>query len=134
MRAAIALAGKALERVTVGDDEHWLAPDRVAARARADVHLLPSFDECLIAYRDRGVFLEPRHTLRINNGGGIFKPALLVGGRVAGTWRRTLGARSLSVTVEPFRRLTKDEAAALGLAVKRYAAFLNRPGRRTPRG
>jgi hypothetical protein len=126
VRAAIALAGKTLERVTIDDQEQWLVPDGVATRARTDVHLLPPFDECLIAYQDRREFLDARHTRRINNGGGILKPALLVVGRIAGTWRRTLGTRTLSVAVQPFRRLTSDEHAALTRAVDRYAAFLGR--------
>ncbi len=125
VRAAIALAGEALERVTVDGQEHWLAPDR-AARARAGVHLLPAFDECLVAYQDRRAFLDARHLRAINAGGGMLRPALLVDGRVAGTWRRTLGARALSVAVRPFRRLTGEERAALAAAVARYAAFLGR--------
>jgi hypothetical protein len=126
VRAAIALAGNALARVSLDGEEHWLVPDAIGRRARDDVHLLPPFDECLIAYQDRRAFLDVSHTRKINSGGGMLRPALLVGGRIAGTWRRTLTPRALVIAVQPFRRLDGDERAALATAVERYAAFLGR--------
>ena len=123
-RAAVAIAGETLERVTVDGEAHWLVPDGAATRVPGAAHLLPPFDECLIAYQERRAFLDPQHTRRINNGGGVFKPALLVGGRIAGTWSRTLGPRTRSLVVQPFDPLGDDERAAVKAAVARYARFL----------
>ncbi len=68
VREGIALAGDALERRVIGDTEHWAAagaavpPAPARARARATrvaptLHLLPSYDEYTVAYRDRTALL-----------------------------------------------------------------------------
>jgi hypothetical protein len=60
----------------------------VVAAARPHVALLGHFDPYLLAYASRDLALDPRHARRIQAGGGFIAPALLVDGRVAGTWRR----------------------------------------------
>jgi hypothetical protein len=124
VREAIALVRPRLDRVALGGADYWLAADAVGARASQGVQLLPAFDECLIAYQDRGAFVEKAHVRKINNGGGILRPIVLVGGRAVATWTRTLGKGTVSVTVEPFRRLTAIEREALATARDRYAAFV----------
>jgi hypothetical protein len=88
------------------------------------VQLLPALDECLIAYQDRSAFVEHAHVRKINNGGGILRPIVLVGGRAVATWTRTLAKGTLSLALEPFRRLTAPEREALAAARNRYAAFV----------
>lgn len=124
VREAIALMRPRLERVALGGADYWLAADSVDARAARGVQLLPAFDECLIAYQDRGAFVEQAHVRKINNGGGILRPIVLVGGRAVGTWTRTLAKGTVLVAVEPFRRLTAAEREALVAARDRYAAFI----------
>lgn len=132
VRQAIALVRPRLERVAVGGVDYWLAADGSEARAPRGVQLLPAFDECLIAYQDRSAFVEPAHVRKINSGGGILRPIVLVGGRAVATWTRTLGNGTVALGVTPFRRLTAPERTALAAARDRYAAFVgatasNRP-------
>lgn len=124
VRQAIALVRPRLDRLELGGAEYWLAADAVEARPSRRVQLLPALDECLIAYQDRRAFVEEAHVRKINNGGGILRPIVLVGGRAVATWTRTLAKGALSVTVEPFRRLTPAEREALATARHRYAAFV----------
>ena len=51
--------------------------------------LLGHFDPYLLGYRARGLVLDARHARRIQAGGGFVQPAVVIGGRVAGTWRLT---------------------------------------------
>jgi len=90
----------------------------------ADVQLLPAFDEYLVAYRDRGAVLDARLARRINAGGGMLDPCVVVDGRVAGTWRRTLGRGSVDVELRLFERPPAAIRRALLAAVARYGAFL----------
>jgi hypothetical protein len=71
--------------------------------AGASDALLPPFDEFLIAYQDRRDVLDARHVKRLNAGGGVIRPVVVHGGRVVGTWRRTLSRRRAGdvVAVEP---------------------------------
>ena len=124
VRQAIALSRARLERIEHDGREYWSVAD-AAGDARDDIQLLPALDECLIGYQDRAAFVAAAHVRKINTGGGILKPIVLVGGRAAGTWRRAV-AKSGAVSVEPqpFRRLARPEREGLAAAIARYAAFV----------
>ena len=78
------------------------------------MRLLAHFDAYLLGYRGRELVLDPRYARRIQAGGGFIQPAVLVDGRVAGTWRqRRRGSGRLTVAVEPFGPL--DRAVLPGL-------------------
>ncbi len=90
-------------------------------RRGAGVHLLPIYDEYLVAYRDHRVVPRPAYVL------GGFQHALLAGGQVAGTWRPVPGADGLMLDVRPVRRLTLAERRGLAQAATRYERFLGVP-------
>jgi hypothetical protein len=52
---------------------------------------------------------------------------LLINGRMAGTWKRTIGKRSMTVTLKPFRPLSEEHMAAVAAAAHRLGAFLGLP-------
>ncbi len=85
------------------------------------MHLLPIYDEYLVAYRDHRVVPRPAYVL------GDFQHALLVGGQVAGTWTTIQRPKGLVVHVRPLRRLTLLERRRLAQAVTRYQRFLGVP-------
>jgi hypothetical protein len=89
-------------------------------------HLLPAFDEYLVAYRDRDAVLDRRLAGRVNRGGGILNPVVIIGGRVVGRWRRTLGSGVVRVGVDWFARPAAGTRGLLKSAAQRYAAFLGR--------
>jgi DNA glycosylase AlkZ-like len=95
---------------------------RAPARAEGPVvRLLGRFDDYLLGWRGRDLILDPRFASRIQAGGGWIHPAVVVDGRVAGTWRARRAGGRLEVAVEPFGRLPagarpglEAEAADLG--------------------
>jgi hypothetical protein len=101
------------------------------ARARADrdlVHLLPIYDEYLVAYRDRAAVPHGPSILtsatRIFN---VYKHPVTIGGQVAGTWQPARTAGGVVAHVRPARRYTTRERRALDAAAARYARFLGAP-------
>jgi hypothetical protein len=80
------------------------------------VRLLGAYDNCLLGYRDRGLMLDQRYAKRINAGGGVVRPALVVDGRVLGRWRRDGGR----VVVEPFEPVPEELWAAEAAAVESF--------------
>jgi hypothetical protein len=56
-----------------------------------------------------------------------FLSPLVIGGRVAGSWRRTFSRGEVVVEVAPFEPLTADEAEAIAAAARRYGEFLGLP-------
>jgi len=111
-----------LAEVELDGRQLWAPKGGRAPRAQGPVvRLLGRFDDYLLGWRGRDLILDPRFARRIQAGGGWIHPAVMVDGRVAGTWRsRRAGAR-LDLTVEPFGRLPRGtrpgleaEAADLG--------------------
>lgn len=97
-------------------------PARDAAR-KAHL-LLPNYDEYLIAYRDRGAVLDPRHPNLITAVASPFPHQVVVDGRVAGSWRRTIGASSAEVSWRLYERAAPAVVRALELEVRRFGHFL----------
>ena len=97
---------------------------RVGSRPAA-VHLLPIYDEYLIAYRDRVAVPHGARTVRSGaNDRVTFQHAVLIGGQVAGTWRLKQDVRGVELDVIPLRRLTRGERLAVGDSVRRYTRFI----------
>ncbi len=124
-RRGFELVAGELEEVEAAGEQAWMlsAADLPGPGDTApSVRLLPHFDEYLLGYRSRDMILPPRFARRIQAGGGWVRAAVLVNGRVAGTWRQQrTGARTV-VTVEPFEAI--DPAALPGLEAE--AADLGR--------
>ncbi len=66
--------------------------------------------------------MPPEHARRVNLGGGMVRPTVLVDGEVVGTWSG--GGRAREVNVEPFRPLTEEESAAISREIDDVARFL----------
>ncbi len=125
VRAAIDSIGGELRARIVDRRTYWSA-GRVATPA-GGAQLLPPFDEYLIAYRDRSAMLDAVHLGRINAGGGMLGACIVVDGRVAGTWRRTLNRKHVLVELETFVRVTRARRQAIEEAAHRYGRFLGLP-------
>jgi hypothetical protein len=100
---------------TVGHDP------RSTPRSKGLLHLLPIYDEYLVAYRDHRVVPRPAYAL------GNFQHALVVGGQVAGTWRLVARAKGLAMDVRTLSRLTAAQRRGLAQAAARYRRFLGVP-------
>jgi hypothetical protein len=106
---------------------YWLAESNGTSRRTSkatSAHLLPSYDEYTVAYRDRSAVLDPAFATRVNAGGGIFKPIVVIDGQVVGSWKNRVSKSGLVVTVSPFSRTGKMPWRAVDAAAQRYARFL----------
>jgi hypothetical protein len=98
------------------------------ARRPATAHLLPVYDEYLVAYRDRQAVPHGPLTMTFGSARSVtFQHALVIAGQVAGTWRPARDARQGAIQVAPLRRLAASERRAIAEAARRYAGFLGVP-------
>ena len=125
-RAGLDSVKSELESETIGTRTLWFAATSAPSATKA-VFLLPTWDEYTVAYRDRNDILDPRYAIRVNAGGGILKPVVVVRGQVVGTWQRTIGKGSVVVRPVPFARLDRADAVALEAAARKYGRFLGVP-------
>jgi winged helix DNA-binding protein len=86
--------------------------------------LLPAFDEYLVGYKDRSAVIDPAYAKRVNAGGGILNPTIVVGGEVIGTWKRIMRREGVAITRSLFRPLKKGEERIVSDAEERYANFV----------
>jgi hypothetical protein len=89
--------------------------------------LLSIYDEYTIAYKDRSDLSEARDIERIVSMGNALTAVIVLNGRVAGTWKRTLKKNRIEIRLNPFRRLSKNEHEALESEVARYGKFAGVP-------
>ncbi len=124
---ALAAAGE-VEDVRIGGAPAYRLPGEPSPEDRT-VRLVPAFDEYLLGYRGRALALDAAYARRIQAGGGIVHPAVLLGGRIIGTWRQRRADGRLIVAVEPFRRLPRDTRPALAAEAADVGRFLGLPAR-----
>jgi hypothetical protein len=86
-------------------------------------HLLTTYDECLVAYRDRAP-LDRGHAERIGRDNGR---TVAIDGRVAGTWKRAIEKGAIVLRVTPLSAFSRRDRTAVAAAVERYARFLELP-------
>ncbi|KAE8764733.1 winged helix DNA-binding domain-containing protein [Georgenia thermotolerans] len=126
--AGVALARASLTSVEVDGVEHLMdpaTPERLAAARRAAraVHLLPGFDELLLGYQDRRASLPPQFADRVVPGGnGMFRPMVVAGGHVVGTWRWAGRGNRRTLAAEPFTEFSPRVAGALPRLAAAYPA------------
>ncbi|WP_328822622.1 winged helix DNA-binding domain-containing protein [Micromonospora rubida] len=129
-KRGIAAAGPALTTVTVDGVEAVVDPALLDAPREPvdDVHTLPGFDEYLLGYKDRALMLDAAHKQAIIPGAnGVFQSTVVRGGRVAGTWKRTLTKTKVKVAVRPLVDLDAATRARVDAALEAYAAFVGLP-------
>ena len=134
-RRGLAAAGGVTRR-RFGGVEHWLsddACDRIPAAGRAQAYLLAGFDEYLLGYKDRDAMLAPVHSGKIAPGAnGVFKPIIVVGGQVAGTWGRSVRGAELTLALHPFAPVAPKLAEQVVREAARYRDFLGLPAGARP--
>ena len=130
-RRGIDAASPRLASVAVDGKTFWFAPGAPAAKprgGRAAVHLLPNYDELLVAYRDHAPSLAPgvAGTLRARPD-VVANHVVTVDGRVVGGWRRLEAKGTMTVETTLVARLDSRAQASLRAAAARFQAFLGLP-------
>lgn len=128
-KRGIAVAGDALEKVTVDGREMLVgAGAPVPGGKYDDVVALPGFDEYMLGFKDRSLFLADEHKQAIVPGGnGVFQPTIVRAGKVVATWKRVPGKNRATVQVKPFTRMTATGQRRVERALEPYARFVGSP-------
>jgi hypothetical protein len=109
--------------------EYWLVEPNAQPPAipSPTAHCLPPFDEYLLGYKERSAALASEHVKKVNAGGGMPKPAIILDGKVAGVWQRTQKKQALHISTEVFEALNEEGETAVTQALARFAQFCEMP-------
>lgn len=112
-----------------GGESHWssLDPDRPTERVSGTAHLLSIYDEYLSSYKEHGGIVDREHAARLTGMGAALSYVVLVDGRIAGTWRRTIGRKGVNLVIEPFEKPSSRSRREVDSAARRFGRFLELP-------
>ena len=115
---------------TENGSTYWFADSAPTEIPSSTVYLLPDYDEYTVGYTDRSGIFDGSHTSKLDSRGSeLAQYTILVGGRIAGTWKRTIKKSEVTIEVKPFNTLTKAENRSIADAADRYGKFLGLPVR-----
>jgi hypothetical protein len=115
-----------LESSSINGVTHWMPKGGDPSPFKGVVGLLlPNYDEFLIAYKDRGHFVDASRAANIvARSNGAFANHLVIDGCLAGSWSRTLKPTSVLIEVAPYKKLTTAQTRAVSNACDGYGESL----------
>lgn len=102
-KIALALIQPTLHPVKINHQTYWFGEtltNHNHHKEASSYHLIPAFDEFLISYKDRSASLSPSFNKEIITNNGIFKPALLINGKVEGSWKRNFKKDKVQIELQ----------------------------------
>ncbi len=121
-RAGLALVGTDLDHEEIEGETYWFAASLPPIPEPCQAaFLLPTYDEVLVGF---AAFDLTRRAGRGVIRGNTFDPSLLIGGQVAGSWKRTFKKGAVLVEYGPFEPLASPGREALHHAARQYGSFL----------
>jgi hypothetical protein len=109
--------------IKVDGVQYWVAGDLAPAEVTESAYLLPPFDEYLLGYKERSLVLDPAHAKRVNAGGGMPKPAVMVSGDILGTWQHKMKKQEMVISVQLFRDLESHQRDLIDRAAGQLGSF-----------
>ncbi|GHT22470.1 hypothetical protein FACS189430_04290 [Bacteroidia bacterium] len=108
---------------TIGDKTYWIANSfKNSALVAKSVYLLPAFDEYLISYTDRSAALDSEHHRKAVSSNGVFRPIIVVDGKIAGLWKKTQNKKQ-PIALNFFPSQPLPPADSINRAMEAVVAF-----------
>jgi hypothetical protein len=115
----IDMLGRRFERVKSGDRTYIVSAGRTSVRSkRGPAHFVQPFDEIVVAYTESRDAVDCARVAPAD--GGLLLRCVILDGQVVATWRMPPNRGPRSIVVEPLRRLTSVERAAVASAAARF--------------
>jgi Winged helix DNA-binding domain len=118
-----------LQEVQTQTGTTWILKSQAKWLAEIDgkatqVSLLPRYDTYLLGYHNRDLIVPPQYAKRVNAGGGIIHPTIVVDGQAVGIWKTKKYKNSLELNLEPFEPLSPELQPHLESEANDIARFL----------
>ena len=113
----------------VDDQVFWFTATAGAPGGkRHSVHVLPNYDEYIVAYADRSAVIDASIVRKVDERNNIlFNHAIVVNGVIRGVWKRIMKGRAATLEVRLFVPLSAAEEKTLQKEARRYADHLGLP-------
>ncbi|TLU98717.1 winged helix DNA-binding domain-containing protein [Dyadobacter luticola] len=106
---------------------YWYSPE-LPDRVKSDaVFMLLGFDEYMLGYTDRSLILHRDHSQKIVPGNnGMFMPTIIIGGKVRGTWKRTIKKDAVQIDFSAFEKVSQAKKHSFEVAARKYGKYLGK--------
>jgi hypothetical protein len=120
------LARESLSELVVEDRSYWHAGSPRPPKLRAPiVHLLPNYDEHLIAYKERSAAFDREKVAPLGRRENVLSNHLVaLNGQIIGGWRREAARPQAPIEVTLIAKISASDRKALKAAEARLAAFV----------
>ncbi|MCF0071254.1 winged helix DNA-binding domain-containing protein [Dyadobacter sp. CY261] len=88
--------------------------------------LIPPYDELTVGYADRRAAMDDAVAQNPESGNGIFKPSMMVKGKIVAAWRRTEKKDLVSIEITPLAKIPASAERSLQAAGASYARFIGK--------
>ena len=109
-------------------EQTWYIHDTCRTRGKLSghIHLLPSYDEYLLGYKDRTDVLALEHYPKAFTNNGLFFPIVLHNGQVIGNWDKSEKKKSVDLKYSWFRQVADMNGETLERERQKFARFLGK--------
>jgi hypothetical protein len=126
-KRGLEMLGQKLVSATIDGRTYWFAelPAEIAIEPSPTAHLLQGYDEYTIGYGESRDLCNPYFERFINR--DSYLHSVIIDGKVAAAWKRTLKRTELQIEIAPYRDLSTAELAAIQDAAAAHGRFMDLP-------
>lgn len=114
------------EMANVGGREYLFLTETELPKVPAKAMLIPPWDELTVGYADRSAAMDDVVAQNPESGNGIFKPVVMVKGKIVAAWRRTEKKDSVHIDLTPLSGMSVAAEKSLEAAGIAYARFIGK--------
>lgn len=113
-----------LENKTLKEKTYWFFPNKQKQSIPTPLaFFLSIFDEYTIAYKDRSAISAENNLQKFLSMGAAFTSILVLNGKAAGTWKKTIQKENVSISLSSFQKFSFPEQEAIEKAAEQYGQF-----------
>ncbi len=123
-----AIAGcEGLEETEWNGKPYFFFKESSVAKVESRVYLLPSFDDYFVSYSNRDLILGSVSIGQVKYGGGMFRPFVVINGRVSGTWHKEIKKNEIQVNIHLFIKSDPAIIEMIDFAGQELGHFYRKP-------
>jgi hypothetical protein len=128
-KAGIEMLNSGLDSAAMNGKTYWFAEPSTGAEVRnPTVHLLPNYDEHLVAYKDHAPSFDPVLFQKLApEESSLMAHIITLNGLVIGGWQRRVERKMVTIKTSLLVKLDPDAEAALMKTVEGYGRFMGSP-------
>lgn len=124
-KKAVELIKNKLQSIQIDKQTYWFKELNSSTTSyKKKLFLLPAFDEFLISYRDRSAVLTVYDQQKAVSSNGIFRPVIVLGGKVIGLWNKNIKNGASNIIVELSIAEDQSVRSLIDKAAQGYYKFI----------